>query len=98
MVITKNVDCVEEEVPEGHFKLPIDKCDIIRTGTDVTMVSWGSPLQQILKNGGQIIASKRWAKQHTDEKNRHAMPGTVLLNDEDVCDFILERSGAIIDY
>ena len=55
-------------------------------------------LQQILKNGGQIIASKRWAKQHTDDKNRHAMPGSVLLNDEDVCDFILERSGAIIDY
>lgn len=55
-------------------------------------------LQQILKNGGQIVASKRWAKRHTDEKNRHAMPGTLLINDEDVCDFILERSGSLIDY
>lgn len=45
---------VEEEVPEGHFKNPIDKCDIIRPGADVTVVSWGSPLQHIMNKTSEL--------------------------------------------
>ncbi|PRT56050.1 2-oxoisovalerate dehydrogenase subunit beta, mitochondrial [Wickerhamiella sorbophila] len=38
-----------EQVPLGDFNLPLDKAEIIRPGTDVTIVSYGTPLYQIMK-------------------------------------------------
>ena len=29
-------------VPEGHYKVPIGKCDIVRPGGDVTIVTYGT--------------------------------------------------------
>jgi len=32
----------EEQVPVGHYKIPLGKADILREGTDMTMLSWGT--------------------------------------------------------
>lgn len=56
-----------------------------------------SLLQQLIKGGALVFASERWVKRGNDE-SRQLMPGVVLINDEEVCDFILERSGSIVDY
>ena len=31
-----------EEVPEGHYTVPLGKAKVVREGTDVTIVAWGS--------------------------------------------------------
>lgn len=36
------------------FKLPLDKADIIRHGSDATVVSWGSPVQHITKQAAAL--------------------------------------------
>lgn len=38
-----------EQVPLGDYNLPLDKAEIIRPGTDLTIVSYGTPLYQIMK-------------------------------------------------
>ena len=56
-----------------------------------------SMLQQLIKNGALVFASEKWVKRSGDE-GRQLMPGVVLVDDEEICDLILERSGSIIDY
>lgn len=31
-----------EEVPEGHYTVPLGKAKVVREGTDVTVIAWGS--------------------------------------------------------
>lgn len=37
---------VKEDVPEGSYTVPIGKAKIVREGNSVTVISWGSMLQQ----------------------------------------------------
>ncbi len=37
---------VKEEVPEGSYTVPIGKAKIVKEGSQVTVISWGSMLQQ----------------------------------------------------
>lgn len=38
-----------EQVPEQDFTIPLGKAQILRPGTDLTIISWGSPLYTIEK-------------------------------------------------
>ena len=38
-----------EEVPEGHYTVPIGKAKVVREGTDVTLVAWGSLVPSALR-------------------------------------------------
>lgn len=38
-----------EQVPLGDYTLPLDKAEVIRQGTDVTIVSYGTPLYHVMK-------------------------------------------------
>lgn len=31
----------EEEVPVGHYTIPLGQARVVRSGTDVTIVTWG---------------------------------------------------------
>jgi len=35
---------LQENVPVGDYTLPLDKAEVVREGTDLTIVSWGTPL------------------------------------------------------
>ncbi|MBI2144709.1 alpha-ketoacid dehydrogenase subunit beta [Candidatus Woesearchaeota archaeon] len=37
---------VKEEVPEGSYTVPIGKAKIVKEGSQITVISWGSMLQQ----------------------------------------------------
>ncbi|SHI18827.1 alpha-ketoacid dehydrogenase subunit beta [Ferrimonas marina] len=45
------------EVPEEDYELPLSKAELIREGSDITLVGWGAQLELILK------AAERAAKQ-----------------------------------
>jgi 2-oxoisovalerate dehydrogenase E1 component beta subunit len=38
-----------EEVPTGKYKLPLGQAEIVRKGTDATLVAWGTQLHVILE-------------------------------------------------
>ncbi|MBK5276329.1 MAG: alpha-ketoacid dehydrogenase subunit beta [Desulfuromonadales bacterium] len=40
---------LREEVPEGDYTIPLGQAAIVRQGTDVTVVAWGSMLERVLK-------------------------------------------------
>ena len=34
----------EEQVPTGHYKIPLGKADVIQEGTDITLIAWGTQI------------------------------------------------------
>jgi len=38
-----------EEVPTGDFELPLGKAEVLREGTDLTLIAWGSQVHRVLK-------------------------------------------------
>lgn len=38
-----------EEVPDGDWELPLGKAEILREGTDVTLIAWGNQVHRILE-------------------------------------------------
>jgi len=38
-----------EEVPAGDFTLPIGKAEVVREGTDVTLIGWGNQVNRLLE-------------------------------------------------
>lgn len=45
---------VKQEVPDDGKALPLDKCFILRAGTDITLVSWGAMLHETLQVAKQL--------------------------------------------
>ena len=44
-------------MPDGVFTCALDKCNVLKSGSDVTVVSWGSPLHQIAKHAESLERS-----------------------------------------
>lgn len=40
---------LKEDVPEIDYTIPLEKARIVREGTDVTVIAWGSMLQRVMK-------------------------------------------------
>lgn len=38
-----------QEIPEDHYEVPIGKANVIKEGTDVTVVAWGAQLREVTK-------------------------------------------------
>lgn len=38
-----------EDVPVGDFELPLGKAEVVRQGTDVTLIGWGNQVHRLLK-------------------------------------------------
>lgn len=47
---------IKEEVPEGEYEVPIGKAKLVRTGSDVTIVSWGSMVHTALETAKKASA------------------------------------------
>jgi 2-oxoisovalerate dehydrogenase E1 component beta subunit len=50
----KTYRSVKGEVPEGYYSIPIGKADVKKTGTDLTVVSYGYNLHQALDAAGRL--------------------------------------------
>ena len=40
---------IKEEVPDGEYTVPIGEAKVIREGKDVTIISWGAMLREVLR-------------------------------------------------
>jgi len=40
---------IKEEVPDGEYTVPIGQAKVIREGSDVTVISWGAMLREVLR-------------------------------------------------
>ena len=40
---------LREEVPDGDYTVPLGKARLVQEGNDITVISWGSMLQRVLK-------------------------------------------------
>src|SRR5690606_14696986 len=47
----------KQEVPEGAYEIPIGKAKILEEGTDITVVSWGAMVWDVLK-AAQMVRDK----------------------------------------
>ena len=45
-----------EEVTEGEYTIPIGRAEVVREGSDVTVIAWGSMLERVLKVAGPYRA------------------------------------------
>lgn len=46
---TKLYRAFNQEVPDGDYSVPIGRAKVVRPGTDLTVVSWGAYLHEVLK-------------------------------------------------
>lgn len=46
----------EAQVPVGDYEIPIGQADIVREGTDVTLVGWGSQIQRLEATAAKAAA------------------------------------------
>jgi len=46
-----------EEVMEGDYRIPLDSAEVIREGTDVTVIGWGAQLQVLTKAADEAKAN-----------------------------------------
>ena len=49
---------VKQDVPDNGEALPLDRCFILREGTDVTLISWGAMLHETLQAAEKLAAEK----------------------------------------
>lgn len=45
---------VKQEVPDDGVALPLDKCFIVKEGTDVTLVTWGAMIKETMEAAEQL--------------------------------------------
>jgi len=45
---------IKEEVPDGEYTIPIGQAKVIREGSDVTVISWGAMLREVLRTAEMI--------------------------------------------
>lgn len=45
---------VKQEVPDDGVALPLDKCFIVKEGTDVTLISWGAMMKETIEAAEQL--------------------------------------------
>jgi pyruvate dehydrogenase E1 component beta subunit len=45
---------IREEVPDGEYTVPIGKAKVMREGKDVTVISWGAMLREVLRAAEMI--------------------------------------------
>ncbi len=47
---------IRDEVPEGAYTVEIGKANVVREGTDVTLISWGAMMRETLKAADEAAA------------------------------------------
>lgn len=47
---------IKMEVPEEPYEIPIGKADIVRVGSDVTIIGWGAMMKDVLEASDQLAS------------------------------------------
>ena len=76
------------EVPEGSFTEPIGKAKILREGTDLTLVGWGSMVPKLLK-AADLVDAKGISAEVIDVRS-------IVPYDEETVNASVERTGRLV--
>ena len=57
---------VKGPVPEGDYLVPLGVADVKRTGTDITLVSWGPAVYDALKAADRLMAERKISAEVVD--------------------------------
>ena len=68
----------KEEVPDGEETFPIGKADIVQTGTELTVVSWGAMMRPTLKAAELLKEKKGTSIEVIDVLTLAPMDGTTI--------------------
>jgi 2-oxoisovalerate dehydrogenase E1 component beta subunit len=74
----KTYRSVRGEVPDGHFTIPIGKADIKKTGTHLTVVSYGYNLHQALE-AAEALEAENVSVEVIDLRSIRPMDKTAIL-------------------
>lgn len=69
---------VKGEVPEGHYTVPIGKAEIIREGTDVTLIGWGY-MRHLAMHVAELIESRGVSAEVIDLKTLSPLDSMTIL-------------------
>mmetsp|Transcript_20340 Transcript_20340/g.28239 ORF Transcript_20340/g.28239 Transcript_20340/m.28239 type:complete len:354 (+) Transcript_20340:201-1262(+) len=77
-----------EEVPEGDYMVPLGKAEVLREGTDVTLIGWGSQLK-ILEAACDLAADEGYSCELIDLQ-------TLYPYDIDTLETSVKKTGRVI--
>ncbi|MCY7483849.1 alpha-ketoacid dehydrogenase subunit beta [Paenibacillus alvei] len=61
------------EVPEEMYRIPLGKANIVREGTDVTLISWGAMMRVALEAAQQLEQEKGWSCEVIDLRSLYPL-------------------------
>lgn len=61
------------EVPEEMYRIPLGKANIVREGTDVTLISWGAMMRVALEAARQLEQEKGWSCEVIDLRSLYPL-------------------------
>lgn len=61
------------EVPEEMYRIPLGKANIVREGTDVTLISWGAMMRVALEAAEQLEQEKGWSCEVIDLRSLYPL-------------------------
>ncbi|KJB88260.1 2-oxoisovalerate dehydrogenase [Paenibacillus sp. E194] len=61
------------EVPEEMYRIPLGKANIVREGTDVTLISWGAMMRVALEAVRQLEQEKGWSCEVIDLRSLYPL-------------------------
>ncbi|MGG0815074.1 alpha-ketoacid dehydrogenase subunit beta [Paenibacillus alvei] len=61
------------EVPEEIYRIPLGKANIVREGTDVTLISWGAMMRVALEAARQLEQEKGWSCEVIDLRSLYPL-------------------------
>lgn len=63
----------KEEVPKEMYRIPLGKANIVREGTDVTLISWGAMMRVALEAARQLEQEKGWSCEVIDLRSLYPL-------------------------
>lgn len=61
------------EVPEEMYRIPLGKANIVREGTDVSLISWGAMMRVALEAARQLEQEKGWSCEVIDLRSLYPL-------------------------
>ncbi|KAB2330475.1 alpha-ketoacid dehydrogenase subunit beta [Cytobacillus depressus] len=71
---------VKEEVPDEMFEVPLGKANVVREGEDITIISWGAPVQTAVKLAEQLEKERNLSIEVVDLRTLVPFDSETVMN------------------
>lgn len=77
---TKLYRASREEVPEEKYTVPIGKAKVVREGSDVTLVAWGSMVNVAVQAAKRLESEKGWQAEVIDMRTLYPLDRDTVVD------------------